>query len=87
VLAGGSLGCGSGSVCTSGYHCALIKRLDAAGALAWAQTYNAGETGTGIDQIKQTSDGGLIAVGNTSDLDHNTGGLILKLDGAGNIQW
>jgi hypothetical protein len=87
VLAGGSLGCGSGGVCTSGYECALIERLDAAGGLLWAQAYNTAETGAGIEQIKETSDGGFVAVGNASDLDHNTGGLILKLDGAGNIQW
>ena len=87
ALGGGSLGCGSGNVCTSGYQCALIEKLDGSGAVVWAQAYNAGATGAGIEQIKQTSDGGFIAVGNASDVNHDTGGLILKLDGAGNIQW
>lgn len=89
VLAGGTIGCGSGSDCPelSGLQCGLIEKLTSAGAVVWARVYSAGADGTGLWQIRQTSDGGFVAVGTATDVNHNTGALILKLDGLGNVQW
>jgi hypothetical protein len=89
VLAGGTIGCGSGSDCPelTGLQCGLIEKLDSAGHVVWARVYSAGADGTGLWQIKQTSDGGYVAVGNATDVNHNSGALILKLDGLGNVQW
>jgi hypothetical protein len=89
VLAGGTIGCGSGANCppTSGIQCGLIEKLDASGNLIWARVYDAGAAGTAFTRIAQTSDGGYVAVGNATDLNQDTGALIVKLDGSGNIQW
>jgi hypothetical protein len=89
VLAGGTVGCGSGNDCPelSGIQCALVERLDSAGGIVWARVYDAGAAGSAFTHIEQTSDGGFIAVGNATDLSQNTGALIMKLDGSGNVQW
>src|SRR5262245_44366648 len=43
VLAGGTLGCGSGSVCpaTSGIQCGLVEKVDGTGRVVWARAYSA----------------------------------------------
>jgi hypothetical protein len=89
VLAGGTVGCGSGTDCPflSGLQCALVEKLDATGQLEWARVYSAGVTGTEFDAIAPTSDGGFVAAGSTSDANHDAGGLVVKLDAAGNVQW
>jgi hypothetical protein len=89
VLAGGTIGCGSGSDCPelSGIQCGLIERLDAAGRLLWARVYDARASGTVFEEIRQTSDGGFVAVGNTTDPGQATGALIVKLDGSGSVRW
>jgi len=92
VLGGGTLGCGSGTICPylSGLQCGLIEKLDATGQLIWAQVYLIGRTATAINAIRQTSDGGFVAAGSTYDSSQNTGAvsaLILKLDSQGNVQW
>jgi hypothetical protein len=89
VLAGGTVGCGSGSVCPelSGLQCGLIERFDSTGALVWARVYAAAADGTGFTAIGQTSDGGFVAVGTGSDASQRPGALIVKLDGGGNVQW
>jgi hypothetical protein len=89
VIAGGTIGCGSGSDCPplSGLQCALVERLDSAGQLEWAHVYAAGANGAEFDSIAPTSDGGFVAAGSTSDANHDLGGFIVKLDGAGNVQW
>jgi hypothetical protein len=89
VIGGGTIGCGSNTICPSlsGFQCGLIERLDATGKLVWAQVYLSGATNTAINQIRQTSDGGFVAVGSFDDANGNIGALILKLDGRGNVQW
>jgi len=89
VVAGGTVGCGSGSTCppNSGLQCALVEKFDPAGKLMWADVYNAGPLGSAINQIRQTADGGYVAVGSTVDAQQNVGAMILKLDGDGNVQW
>jgi hypothetical protein len=89
VVAGGTVGCGSTSVCpsTSGIQCAMVEKLDKLGNVSWSNVYLAGEGGSAITQIKQTSDGGYIAVGSATNNSQSTGALALKLDGVGNLQW
>ena len=89
VLAGGTIGCGSGDACPelSGFTCGLIEKVDSTGAVVWAQAYQAGYYSTVFEQIKQTSDGGYVAVGDATDANQRTGALIVKLDSVGNIQW
>ena len=87
VVGGGTIGCGSSTVCPllSGIQCALVERLDATGGLVWARVYSTGATSTAINRIRQTSDGGFIAVGSAQN--DRIGALILKLDSSGNVQW
>jgi hypothetical protein len=89
VLAGGTIGCGSGSDCPllSGLQCGLVEKIDGAGHVLWARVYSAGVNGTAIEQIEPTSDGGFVAVGSATDANHDNGALILKLDGSGAVQW
>jgi hypothetical protein len=89
VLAGGTIGCGSGSDCPSlnGIQCGLIEKVDSAGGVVWAQVYSASPTSTAIEQLEPTSDGGFIAVGSASDSNQDPRALILKLDALGGIQW
>ena len=89
VLAGGTTGCGSGTVCPSlnSVQCGLIEKLDGAGHLVWARAYFADVNGTAFGQIRPTGDGGFIAVGSATDASQRPGALIVKLDGSGNIQW
>jgi hypothetical protein len=89
VVGGGTVGCGSGNDCAalSGVQCALVEKVSATGGVVWARVYNAGATGSSIRKIRQTSDGGFIAAGTINGADQTPGGLILKLDGQGNVQW
>lgn len=82
VLAGGILGCGGPYI-----QRALVEKLDAQGQVAWAFAYPAGTAGSSINQIRQTADGGYIAVGSVVGADVHLGALILKLDSAGTVQW
>jgi len=89
ILGGGTIGCGSKSSCPalSGIQCALVEKLDSAGKPLWTYVYPAGPASSAVTQIRQANDGGYLAVGSTTDLNQNTGGLIMKLDGSGNVQW
>jgi hypothetical protein len=89
VIAGGTVGCGSGTDCPAlgGIQCGLVERLDSTGNLVWARVYDAGAAGSAFTQIEQTRDGGFVAVGNATDASQLTGALILKLDPGGNVQW
>jgi hypothetical protein len=82
ILGGGILGCGGSYI-----ERALVEKLDAHGRVLWALAYSAGPHDSRITQIRQTTDGGYIAVGSATDSNLYTGALILKLDGAGRVQW
>jgi hypothetical protein len=64
-----------------------VEKLDAQGRVVWAFAYPAGTAGSSISQIRQTTDGGYIAVGSVVGTDGHLGALILKVDGAGTVQW
>jgi len=89
IVAGGSIDCGSGSSCPplTGRSCAIVEKLDPAGRLTWARVYQAGFVGSGINQIRQTADGGYIAAGVFTDANQNSGALLLKLDSGGTVLW
>jgi hypothetical protein len=81
ILGGGVVGCGSYP------QRALVEKLDAQGRVVWAYAYPAG-TGDGVIwKIRQTADGGYIAVGSAASSGQLSGALILKLDAAGTVQW
>ena len=82
ILGGGILGCHGLYI-----QRALVEKLDAQGQVVWSFAYNAGPQGSAITQIRQTTDGGYIAVGNVSGADGHLGALILKLDSGGTVQW
>jgi len=82
ILGGGILGCGGSYV-----QRALVEKLDPQGQVIWAFAYPAGLSGSVINQIRQTSDGGYIAAGSVTGTDGHLGALLFKLDGAGDMQW
>ena len=88
IVAGGTVGCGSGASCpaTSGSTCGLVEKLTSTGAVSWAKVYNVGATGTSFNAILETVDGGYIATGSETSAD-GIGGLVVKLDGTGNVVW
>ena len=88
IVGGGTIGGGSTGACAeSGIQCAVVEKLDSTGKVVWAKAYPAGAGGSAITQINQSTDGGYIAVGSTTDLDQNTGALIFKLDAVGTVLW
>src|SRR5438552_2610119 len=89
ALAGGTIGCGSGANCpvTSGLTCGFVEKLTSTGAVSWARVYTVGADGTVFNEIRQTSDGGYVAVGSATDANNNSGGLAVKLDANGNLVW
>ena len=80
IVGGGMEGCGYS-------FRTLVQKLDAQGRVLWAFAFPAGTAGSTINQIRQTTDGGYIAVGSVVGADVHLGALILKLDGAGTVQW
>ena len=89
IVGGGTVDCGSGTTCPplSGRSCALVEKLTSAGRLTWARVYAAGPDGSAINQIRQTADGGYIAVGSVTEPSGEPGAMLLKLDSSGNVQW
>src|SRR5262245_9801145 len=87
VIGGGTLGCGLETVCL--WQCGLVEKLDPNGALVWSRVFKSGaaDRESSIDKIRQTSDGGFVAVGSFRDADDAVGAWILRLDGGGNVQW
>lgn len=81
IVGGGGINCGAGGG-------AIVEKLDSTGNLTWSKTYSIGDNGTGITSIRQTSDGGYVAAGGVFEIGPSTGGgLVLKLDASGNVQW
>jgi len=75
--------CGSGSV-----QEAIVEKLDSGGNVSWSKIYPMGSNGDGITAIKQTADGGFVAAGGVYEVGPSPGGgMVLKLDASGNVQW
>jgi len=68
----------------------FLLKINASGYIVWEKGYtNPSLISTYANAITQTADGGYIVAGraNTSDVPTLIGGLILKLDSSGNLQW
>lgn len=80
---------GGGANCVSApYQHAIVEKLDAGGNLSWSKTYAISARGGSICSIEQTADGGFVASGGTYLTGPSPGGgLVLKLDASGNVQW
>jgi hypothetical protein len=90
IIGGGTVGCGEPPSCggLSSLQCGIVQKLDSAGNLMWSKTYLIGPDGTGINSIKQTSDGGYVAAGGVyAPGPTSSAALVLKLDNSGNVQW
>ncbi|HEY3660197.1 MAG TPA: hypothetical protein VGK91_03100 [Candidatus Udaeobacter sp.] len=64
----------------------LVEKVDANGTPLWALAY-AVSASTSINQVRQTADGGYIAVGSAQNVDGLIAALVLKLDANGAVQW
>ena len=75
--------------CASGpVQDAIVEKLDSKGNLSWSKIYPMGSNGDGITAIRQTADGGYVAAGGVYEAGPSPGGgLVLKLDASGNVQW
>jgi hypothetical protein len=89
VIAGGTRDCDSSPVCLylTSQACGMITKLDAAGNVIWTRVYSATSRDTSFWDVKQTSDGGFVVVGNIVDANDDIGSVILKVDSSGNAQW
>ncbi|RMD75637.1 MAG: hypothetical protein D6823_09735, partial [Chloroflexi bacterium] len=66
----------------------LAVKLDSAGNLQWSRTYGrAGVLDEGGTAVVQTPDGGFLLTGNTYNSSSGFDAYMLKIDGAGNVQW
>ncbi len=67
---------------------ALLIKLDNSGDILWSKTYG-NQSGYEIFcNARQTTDGGIIAIGTSFKTNHSNGFIfICKMDGNGNIQW
>ncbi len=66
----------------------LIMKLDANGNLTWAKDYNNGGTWHYLHSIKETSDGGYIAVGEIRQTASDSlNAFILKITSNGTLSW
>ncbi|WP_157044857.1 hypothetical protein [Chloroflexus aggregans] len=66
----------------------LAVKLDSAGNLQWSRTYGrAGVLDEGGTAVVQTLDGGFLLTGNTYNSSSGFDAYMLKIDGAGNVQW
>jgi hypothetical protein len=88
VVGGGALNLGANCGTDGGAQGAIVERLDSGGNLIWSKNYTIGSNGGGITSIRQAADGGFIAAGGAYAIGPSTGGgLVLKLDASGNVQW
>ena len=88
IVGGGAINVGANCGTGGSEQLAIAEKLDSGGNLVWSKSYSIGRYGAGITAIKQTTDGGFIATGGKYAVGPSTGGgLVLKLDLSGNVQW
>ncbi|MEE9175849.1 MAG: hypothetical protein V3U19_06705 [Thermodesulfobacteriota bacterium] len=84
---GGYIVAGYTSSFGAGESDGLILKLSSNGDVEWQKTYGGSDVER-VEAIKQTNDGGYIAVGFTNSFGAGLGDiLILKLDSSGDIEW
>ena len=65
----------------------LLLRLNTEGDILWSKTYGGIEPDE-LTKVRQTSDGGFIALGKTKSFGVDAGAAwLIKVDGDGNLQW
>jgi hypothetical protein len=77
---------------TDGHLGALILKLDSAGTMQWEQELDPpGSTGAYFNAVRQTSDGGYVAIGENYIVDDNfpypTSVLVATFDASGKLRW
>ena len=83
----GSIVAGRTTSNSAGSYDAFMMKLSPTGTITWSKTFG-GSNYDQITKIKQSADGGYIAIGSTYSFGNTAGEpFILKTDGAGNIQW
>ena len=89
VVGGGTRDCDLSPICPylTSQGCGLIQKLDASGDLVWSRVYSSSTRSTSFEDVKQTSDGGYVAVGVFDDENADHGAVVLKVDGSGIVQW
>jgi hypothetical protein len=88
IVGGGALNDGANCGAGGTQQRAIVEKLDSGGNLVWAKSYSTGANGEGITAIKPTTDGGFVAAGGVYDVGPSPGGgMVLKLDSAGVVQW
>ena len=88
IVGGGAINVGANCGTGGSEQLAIAEKLDSGGNLVWSKSYSIGRYGAGITAIKQTMDGGFIATGGKYAVGPSPGGgLVLKLDLSGNVQW
>ena len=85
ILGNGAIAGGTTESFGAGGSDAWLLKLDNYGSILWEKTYG-GTNNDMIRQVKQSSDGGYIAAGETQSFGSESGNLwLLKLDSNGNI--
>ena len=88
IVGGGALNDGANCGAGGTQQRAIVEKLDSGGNVVWAKSYSTGAIGEGITAIKPTTDGGFVAAGGVYDVGPSPGGgMVLKLDSAGVVQW
>ncbi|PSL34430.1 hypothetical protein, partial [Chitinophaga ginsengisoli] len=84
---GGYLLAGWTRGCSAGQEDAYLIKTDTAGNFLWAKTYGA-ENHEEFKRIRQTTDGGYIAIGSTNSYCYDAGTIMVaKLDSLGRVEW
>ena len=84
---GGYIVAGQTSSFSSGFSDTWVLKLNSDGSIAWQKSYGYGGSFEFFDSIKQTSDGGYIAVGHTSAGSGGIQALVIKLTDDGSVVW
>jgi hypothetical protein len=89
VVGGGTRDCDFSPICAylTSQACGLVQKLDASGNLVWSRVYSSSARDTTIEDVRQTNDGGFVAVGTFIDENGDIGSVVLKLNGTGVVEW
>lgn len=91
VLAGNTTGSaetgGIQTLAISTVKHAYLVRTDTAGNLLWAKRYDDDGNYNGFNHVRETPDGGLVAIGTSYTGVANSYLIIIKTDASGNLQW
>lgn len=88
VVGGGALNESASCGTAGNEQRAIVEKLDSQGNLTWSKTYSIGPNADGITAIRPAADGGFVAVGGVYESGPSPGGgLVLKMDASGSVQW